>query len=449
MMRRARKQFYKELFLTPRWYAGMGVAIALFFVAFFVPWLLVPASISAITLGFLTVIDLALLFQRGSLLRAGRVIPARLSLGDENKLALSLQSSASFALHVQIIDELPVQMQDRKFLKKVTLPPRGASEVAYSLRPTSRGVYDFGQVLGYLRTPLGLAERKMVLSESASVKVYPSFLQLRRYSLLATSERALPGVKKVRRLGHSMEFEKIKEYVRGDDVRTINWKATARHGGNLMVNTFTDARQQQVYCLVDKGRAMKMPFGGMTLLDYAINASLALLNIALLRHDRAGLITFAEKVHDIVPADRSGSQMAGIMETLYAQQTSFRESDYEALELMARRRLTQRSFLLLFTNFETLSSLERQLPHLRRMAARHLLCVVFFQNTLLRELRDKQPETTEGIYIRTIADRADFEKRQIVKELRRHGILSILTTPQGLTVDVINEYLELKARQMV
>lgn len=443
------KKLYQQLFLTPRWYAAMGIAVTAFFVAFFLPWMMVPATLFAVLLLAFTVFDGYFLFRRNNLLRAERDVPSRLSLGDENPVVLSLKSNASFRLSVHVIDELPVQLQERRFLKKAVIERRGTTELRYTLRPTSRGVYAFGQVLGYLRSPLGLAERKMVLAEQAAVKVYPSFLQLRKYSLLATSERALPGVKKVRRLGHSMEFEKIKEYVRGDDVRTINWKATARHGGELMVNTYTDARQQQVYCLIDKGRAMKMPFDGLSLLDYSINASLALLNIALLRHDRAGLITFAEKVHDIVPAERTGGQMAGIMETLYAQQTSFKESDYDALEIMMRRRLTHRSFLLLFTNFESLSSLERQLPHLRRMASRHLLCVVFFQNTLLGQLHDNHPDTTEGIYIKTIADRADFEKRQIVKELRRHGILTVLSTPQGLTVDVINEYLELKARQMV
>lgn len=442
------KRLYKNLFLTTRWYTVIGVLIALFFVAFFVKGLLVPTSVLAVLFFVLTVLDIVLVFS-GADVRGTRVVPARFSLGDENEIVLSAENRASFTSRVMVIDELPVQMQERHFLKPLLLKPRSKEVLHYTVRPTQRGVYAFGQVLGYLRSPLGLAEGRVELAAPVSVKVYPSFLQLRKYSLLATAERSMPGVKKVRRLGHSMEFEKIKEYVRGDDVRTINWKATARHGGSLMVNTYTDARQQQVYCVIDKGRAMKMPFDGLALLDYAINASLALLNVALLRHDRAGLITFAEKVHDILPADRSGGQMHLIIETLYAQSTSFRESDYEALVTMARRRLTQRSFLLFFTNFETLASLERQLPHLRRLAARHLLCVVFFKNTLLEDLRSAQPNTTEGIYIKTIADRADYEKRQIVKELRRHGILSILTTPQGLTVDVINEYLELKARQMV
>jgi len=192
-----------------------------------------------------------------------------------------------------------------------------------------------------------------------------------------------------------------------------------------------------------------MPFEGMTLLDYSINASLALLNVALLKQDRAGLITFAQKINDVIPADRRSGQVNIILEALYKQETEFKESDYEALLAGTHRRLTQRSFILLFTNFESYSSLERQLPYLRRLASRHLLCVVFFQNTMLKQLHESQPDTVEGIYIKTIADRFDFEKRQIVKELRRYGILSILTTPQQLSVDVINKYIELKSKHTI
>lgn len=265
---------------------------------------------------------------------------------------------------------------------------------------------------------------------------------------MAVSNQQYLGIKKVRKLGHSMEFEKIKDYIQGDDVRTINWKATARRN-TLMVNTYTDARQQQVYCLIDKGRAMKMPFDEMTLLDYSINASLALLNVALLKQDRAGLITFSNKVNDVIASDKRSGQLNLLLEALYKQQTEFKESDYQSLWTLVHQRVTQRSFFLLFTNFETMAALERQLPFLRHMARRHLLCVVFFENTLLKEIHQSQPDSTEGIYVKTIADQFDFEKKQIVKELRSHGIISILTTPQQLNVDVINKYLELKARQMI
>ncbi len=199
-----------------------------------------------------------------------------------------------------------------------------------------------------------------------TVKVYPSYIQMRRYQLLAVSNRLQEaGVKRIRKLGHSMEFEQIKEYVRGDDFRTINWKATARKDG-LMVNNYTDERSQQIYCMINKGRVMKMPFGGMTLLDYAINASLVLSNVALVKQDKAGLITFAENLDAFVLADKKTTQMNLLLETLYKQQTHFLESDFEKLFSVIRNRISNRSLLILFTNFESLESLQREMPALKK-----------------------------------------------------------------------------------
>ncbi len=440
--------YLKDLFLTRRWYFTMGSCSVLFFLAFFFQLLFMPAAICTVGVIALTVFDYAFLFLgRGSIL-ATRTMPVRFSLGDENGVTLTITNTYSFTAAVSLIDEQPEQFQERAFRRKLSIAPKGRNTSQYNLRPTTRGEYFFGHVLCFAASPIGFVQRRFEAGEEAMVKVYPSYQQLRKYQLMALSETPVPGARKVRRLGHSMEFEKIKDYVQGDDVRTINWKASARRG-DIMVNTFTDARQQLIYCFIDKGRNMKMPFDGMTLLDYSINASLALLNVALLRQDKAGLITFSQKINDVVAADRRSGQINLLLEALYKQETSFKETDYEALLGGIHRRISQRSFIMLFTNFESFSSLERQLPYLRRLATRHLICVVFFRNTLLKELHETRPDTIEGIYIKTIADRADFEKRQIVKELRKAGILSILTTPQQLSVDVINKYLELKARQMV
>src|SRR5690606_29643392 len=101
------------------------------------------------------------------------------------------------------------------------------------------------------------------------------------------------GIKKVRRLGHTMEFEQIKDYVLGDDLRTINWKATAKKN-QLMVNQFQDEKSQPIYTIIDKGRVMEMPFSGLSLLDHAINSSLAISNVALKKHDKAGVFSFSK-----------------------------------------------------------------------------------------------------------------------------------------------------------
>jgi uncharacterized protein (DUF58 family) len=272
---------------------------------------------------------------------------------------------------------------------------------------------------------------------------------MRRYQLHAIgSHLQEAGVKRMRKLGHSMEFEQIKEYVRGDDYRTLNWKATARHG-NFMVNTFTDERSQQIYCIINKGRVMKMPFAGMTLLDYAINASLVLSNVALQKQDRAGLITFAQQLDAFIPADRKPTQINNILETLYKQQTNFLEPDFEKLFSVVRNRITQRSLLVLFTNFESFESLERELPSLKKLSHYHLLMVVFFENTELKELTESKATKTEDIYIKTIAEKYRYEKQLIAKELQKYGIISVLSTPQRLTINSLNKYLELKNKQSI
>ena len=442
------KKYIGDLFIGRKWYLLLGSCVILLFLAFFIHILYKPVLAFTSLILLFTILDYILLFFVKGSINAARILSPRFSIGDDNTVTLSISNSYPFKIKSLLIEELPFQFQDRNFHLPVTIGYRSREIISYVLLPLSRGEFSFGHLISFTSSPVGLLRRRFNIAAPATVKVYPSYQQLRKYQLLAISGNTLTGVKKIRRLGHSLEFEKIKDYVQGDDVRTINWKATAR-SNNVMVNTFTDARQQQIYCLIDKGRNMKMPFEGMTLLDHSINTSLALLNVALLKQDKAGLITFSNKVNDIVVADRRNDQLHRILETLYKQQTEFKESDYEAVWSMVHRSITQRSLILLFTNFETYSSLERQLSFLKKIARRHLVVVIFFQNTLLKEIHESNPDNIEGIYIKTIADQFDLEKRLIVKELRRHGILSILTTPQTLTVDVINKYLELKARQMV
>jgi uncharacterized protein (DUF58 family) len=278
------------------------------------------------------------------------------------------------------------------------------------------------------------------------VPVYPSYLQMRKYELMAISNRLTEaGIKKIRRIGQNTEFELIKEYVSGDDFRNINWKASARRP-HLMVNHYQDERSQQMYCLIDKGRVMQMPFAGMSLLDYAINASLVISNIAIKKSDKAGLITFQDTIGTTLPAGRKNNQMSQILEVLYNQKTAYRESDFSALYTHIRRKVNQRSLLLLFTNFESIHSLHRQLPFLKSLAQQHLLVVVFFENTELKAMTTTHAADVRGIYHKVIAEKFAYDKKLIVKELSRHGIQALLTAPENLTVNTINKYLELKAR---
>jgi uncharacterized protein (DUF58 family) len=167
------------------------------------------------------------------------------------------------------------------------------------------------------------------------------------------------------------------------------------------------------------------------------------------RQDRAGIITFEKHIDTFLQADKKPTQMNHVLETLYSQQTDYLEADFEKLFSLIRNRVTTRSLLVLFTNFESLESLQREMAALKKIARYHLLLVVFFENTELRSLTEKPAESLEGIYIKTIAEKFSYEKRQMVKELHKNGILSILTAPENLTVNTVNKYLELKSRMSI
>jgi uncharacterized protein (DUF58 family) len=194
---------------------------------------------------------------------------------------------------------------------------------------------------------------------------------------------------------------------------------------------------------------MKMPFEGLKLVDYAINATLVISNIALKKGDKAGMFSFSRKVENQVIAQRRASQMNLILETLYNLDTDFNESDFSRLYIDIKRKITQRSLLLLYTNFETLDALHRQLPYLQAIAKNHLLVVVFFENTELKKMLTQPALSTKEIFEKTIAEKFIYEKKLIVNELNAYGIQTILTEPQQLTVNTINKYLEIKARGLL
>ncbi|MDQ2770642.1 MAG: DUF58 domain-containing protein [Bacteroidota bacterium] len=446
-------------FLTTRFFQILLALATGFVVAFFLPWLLGPMKIALGLFAALGLLDALLLYGAGRGADAPvfgrRVLGEKLANGSDNDVRIYLENRYRFAIDTETIDEIPHQFQRRNVLFKTVIQPGQTQIIDYQLRPVKRGEYEFGALNIYAASPLGLVRRRFRYEQGRVVPVYPSFLQMRQYELLAIHNRLTEvGVKRIRRVGQSMEFEQIRPYVPGDDPRSINWLATARRAGTgaddaLVVNHFQDERAQQVYCLIDKGRVMRMPFDGLSLLDYAINATLVVSNIALLKHDKAGLITFANKPGAALAADRRPGHLLKLLEILYRQKTKYLETDFELLYATVRAKIKQRSLLLLFTNFETLHGMQRQLPYLRRLAKDHLLLVVFFENTELRAYLDTPAASTEDVYNQTIAEKFAQEKRQIVLELQRYGIYSLLTAPQNLTVNTINKYLEFKARGLI
>ena len=441
-------KFLKSLYLHKRFFAVIFFLAVGFLFSYWFPALYPILWMLSVLFLLIFLFDCIALFKANAV-AAQRILPEKFSNSDENPVMVKLKNSFSFDVYAEVIDEIPIQFQKRDFLKKIKIPAKKSVTFEYFLRPVERGEYYFGKLNIYSSTKIQLVKKRNSFQDEQMEKVYPSFIQMKKYDFLAIDSRvSLPGMKKIRKIGHTMEFEQIKDYVMGDDVRSINWKATAK-AGNLMVNQFQDERSQPVYSIIDSSRGMKMPFENLKLLDYAINSTLAFSNIALKKKDKVGMLSFSNEIGKLLPANAKASQLNNIQESLYNVNTEFLDADFGLLYAHVKRRITHRSLLMLYTNFEHISSLQRQLPYLMALNRSHLLVVVFFENTELETLVNSKATNIPEVFDQTIAEQFAYDKRLMARELQKNGIQTVLTKPKDLTVNTINKYLEIKKRGLL
>lgn len=443
------KKLWASFFLPINFFLTGLVLVIGFVIGFFSPLFFILAKLGLNLFVILVLIDLLILYRVKNGIEAKRELPDRFSNGDQNPVLIKLKNNYSINVNLSLIDEVPLQFQKRDFSINISVAKNQATSTTYSLRPVTRGEYLFGKLNVFVRSPLGLIEKRYRFDDGQSVPVYPSFLQLKNLELLSFAQmQNLLGLKTIRRVGNNREFEQVRDYIEGDDTRTLNWKATAKRS-RLMVNQYRDEREQHVYCIIDMGRSMKMPFNGMSLLDYAINSSLAVSKVVLKNYDKIGLITYSNKVHTVIRSDNGNKQMRTLMDGLYKQQTDFKESSLEILYPFIRQRITQRSLMILFTNFESIYSIQRQMSIVKKLAQNHLVLLIAFENVEMSNLIKKEADGLGSVYLKTIAQKFIYEKRIFMSELNQGGVLSLLTGPDQLSVNAINKYLEVKARGLL
>ena len=441
-----KNNFISNLYLTNWFFLLLAIASLIFIVSFLFDPLFFFAQLFLAFVVCYLLLDILIVYSSSTKLEAKRELKDQLNLGDDNHVKIYIQNHHNLPAILKVIDEIPYQFQIRDFSRFLTLNPGESRTLDYYVKPVKRGAYKFGSLNVFVGSFLRMVQRRVKFSQDFEAKAYPSVRLMREFELkVFTHSNLSQGVKKVRRLGNNQEFEQIKPYVQGDDFRKVNWKATSRKG-ELMVNQYQDERSQSIYSIVDKSRAMKMPFNDMTLLDHSINSTLVISNIALRKDDKVGLLTFSDKLGAHVKAEKLGGQLRKLMENLYRQKTRYNEANFEMLYYGVRQNIKGRSLVFLYTNFETMYAMERALPMLRKIGKLHLLVVIFFENTGLIERAESKALTIEDIYTQTMAQKAVIEKQTISAELEKYGINTILTTPEKLNVDTINKYLELKSR---
>jgi uncharacterized protein (DUF58 family) len=443
-------RFYKNIYINPRIFLGVLVVVSAYIIAFYYSWFENIANFIVLTFAAVCIADLVLLFAPKKGIIADRSMAEMFSLGDINFVEINVQSEYALPIKIELVDELPFQFETRDFSIKSSLASKERRSFKYELTPYTRGEYKFGKLHVFIANRIpGFFQRRISLPSNQTTKVYPSVIQMRQMELKAFSQlHERGGIKKIRRIGHSYEFDQISEYVQGDDIRSVNWKATGRANA-LMVNRYEDEKSQPVYCLVDASRNMKMPFNRLSLLDYAINSTLVISNIILKKSDKAGLITFSDKIRGVVKAHNSVIQLNKILHNLYNLEQSTTESDYERLYHVVSKTASVRGLIFLFTNFESLHALHRVKYILSRLNKLHLLVVIFFENTEISTFAKQKSGDLETVYQQTIGQDYLYQKELMVKELNALRIQTILTKPEKLSIDVINKYLELKARGLI
>jgi uncharacterized protein (DUF58 family) len=439
----------RHFFLKDRFFISLGLIAVVLGLGYFNGIFFTAGKFLLAACFAFVILDFLILYESKVQFHLTRDMTKLLSLGDENPIKVLVKNLGPRPFEITFVDELPAQLRVRDFRVHRKIGSFSSERLDYTVKPVTRGLYHFGKSHIFLTSPIGLIERRISWDNSTEVPVYPSIIQMKNLELIALARTShAEGVKKIRRIGHSYEFEQIKNYVQGDDIRSINWKATSRRH-SLMVNQYEDERSQQVYCILDIGRSMRMPFEGMSLLDYAVNASLVMCNVSLQKHDKAGLISFDNSLQNAILAERKSSQLQKILEALYNESESDKEADFELLYRSLNKLVPARSLLILFTNFESVYALDRALPVLRQLAKRHVLLLIFFENSEVSDRSQQAGEDVEEIYDQAIAAEFIQEKKRMMSRAIQFGIQAILTKPEDLSINTLNKYLELKARGMI
>ena len=473
--------------LTRRFFIILGGAVVLALLGLIWPPLVDVARFIAWCLIVAAMADGFALLAASLRLRVNRRHNTMFSLEQPNEVTLAvrmaLPEAVSRWLQITVYEDMP----DTFSCSSQPLFS-GTGEHRYHVVPTHRGLYSFPLTRCFLVSRfMGLVEVRRFFRKSQEVKVYPTFHNLKELEVMASQNELQTGPKNVRRAGNNTNFEQIRPYVAGDDVRTINWRATAR-AASLMVNTYTDERSQPIIPILCAGPSMQHATDGVTLIDRATSAAVALASSALRHYDEAGLITASQRgVERYLAPTRRTDTVARILDATYnfcrplsrdeqfmvddldvmpvgvdpevvaevrnRQRTYEAETDFGSLSQYVDRWISRRSLLVLFANFENLTSARHALPSLKRMARRNALVVVLFENEGVINMAKNRDDHTKNKLgeMRFRALCADYLDQQqlLVSFLQKQGINVILTPPQELSAAVLQRYLLLKTQAVI
>jgi uncharacterized protein (DUF58 family) len=381
--------------------------------------------------------------------RVEREVPRPFSLGQLETVTLSLLCPRAAGLTAEVADHAPLQLSPRPRVLEGRFDSDGRLGLAYQTRPPHRGAFQFGPVDVRVGRPGALLARQHRLDAAQEVAVFPDVLAIRRYQLtLRRGARLYSGLRRAKPPGASTAFASLRDYVPGDDVRRISWKATARRDRPVTVE-YEAERGQQVIVAVECGRLMTAPAGHLVKLDHAVNAALLLAWVAQAQGDRVGLLTFSDRVLDYVAPKRGARQVSFLSQVLYDVDAEYTEPDFAGAFSYVGRRAGRRSLVVVLTDVLDPESSGELVAHALRLGRRHLVLVVAMADPDLLAARERPIDRASRAYEWAAAEELLASRRESFERLQRGGALALDVPADRLSPAVVERYLELKERGLL
>ena len=398
------------------------------------------------------------LTEKESQIEVRRVMPRRFMIGEENEVQLhitvKLAGRRSRAPVFTVKDEYPPELElrgDRLLTAKTRRKRSGEATaiVGYKLYAASRGDYRFGNVALRWRSRLGLVIKQASIAATESVKVYPNINEAKRYELFAQRNRQLmAGLRRTRLRGQGREFESLRDYVLGDELRHISWSATARRG-KLTTRQYQIERNQNIVVMIDAGRLMTSRIEHLSKLDHAINAALAIGYVATSGGDNIGLLVFNRQVVSYLAPQRGHSQLSSMTEALYNIKAQMIEPSYARAFQYLSQNCKRRALVVILTDLVDRDASAELLAYTAALLPRHLPLIVTIGDNDLRALVAAEPKAVADVYKQSVAEELLQQREEALARITELGGLALDVQAGQLSFQLVNKYLEVKERGLL
>jgi uncharacterized protein (DUF58 family) len=382
--------------------------------------------------------------------RVEREFGGRFSVGAETEVRLRVPNDSGRALTLVVKDEYPPEMKLRgERGGRLRVEPHTAATLAYDLTPPRRGRFEFGRTIVRYLSRFGLVWNQASVGRAAAVKVYPNMRRAREAELKALGARSLVSShRKTSWRGEGREFESLRDYVRGDELRHVSWTATARRG-KLTTRQYQIERDQTIIIALDAGRLMTARIETETKLDSAVHAALALMSAAARGGDNAGLVVFGRQIKTYLPPKRGVEHLDATLEALHALEPEMIEPSYSRAFQFIAANTKRRALVVVLTDLVDEEGSRDLLTSLKLLRPRHLPLVVTIADRDLKAVVRDAPQTGRDLFTQSVAEEIIHQREAALRLVESQGGLALDVTAAALTPALLETYLRVKERGLL